>query len=53
MVFPFEKSYEITYYNCAICNCFCEGVKQNLELKFWKKSWKSFKANLEKQPDFS
>ena len=52
MVFPFEKSYEITYYNCAICNCFCEGVKQNLGLKFWK-NLGSFKANLKKQPDFS
>ena len=52
MVFPFEKSYEITYYNCTICNCFCEGVKQNLGLKFWK-NLGSFKANLKKQPDFS
>ena len=47
MAFPFEKVYEVTFYNCVIFNCFCESIKQNVGLKFWK-NLGSLEVNLKK-----
>ena len=42
-----QTLYEVTFWNCVICNCFCDCIKQKLGLKFWK-NLGSFEVNLKK-----